>query len=217
MKKFLKTWRVEICCSFAMIVMLAVTVGLTIVQRRQASVPVDVVVARRAVGNRPLVPCMAFLETEETDDAWFILVDLNDRINYPHALENRIILKSLRVSGNLSDAIEWNMTVGIVTAVTTATTDIEWVWGANLQRAMFFDERWQLPEHGLSLLVTGGSLENVATFETASTAVITSGTEISTTVGVTGTVEVGDLIMFTDAVTTTSTLNLDVNVGYATE
>lgn len=174
-------------------------------------------VSPQAVTNRPLTPYMSYYHKYNTSDNWAILVDLSDRTNYPHVLTNEIILKSMRYGGDLNDAKYWHLQMGVVTAVTTATTDIEWIWGAARVRASAFDQRWELPEHGLSLAVVGGTLSRVATIEITSTGLITSSTLLSTTVGPTGTVGVGDLILFTDEVTDTAVLHLGMNISYNTE
>lgn len=181
-----------------------------------ASEPV-IDVETQGIGSRPLTPYLSCYETQVAADTWAILIDLSDNTNYPHVLTNRIILKSLRYSGNLNGAQRWHIRAGVVTGITTATTDIEWIHSSPLVRSMFFDERWQLPEHGLSLSVVNATLDRVATFEITSTAAITSSTEISTTVGVTGTVGVGDLILFMDEISDTATLDFFIDVGYDAE
>ena len=198
-------------------IVLAIVIGLGLVVACVASVASPTEVEIQAIGRRPLTPYMAYYFADASADTWVILVDLSDRVNYPHVLTNKIILKSLHYAGDLDAAMYWHIQVGVVTAVTTATTDIEWIYGAFKTEDAQFDERWQLPEHGLSLSVVNASLDRVATFETVSTAVITSSTEISTTIGVTGTVEVGDLILFTEEISDTAILNLDMNIGYDTE
>lgn len=199
-------------CALVVILVLAVVVGLV-----ACLGPEPVVVETQAVSNRPLTPYMAYYYAENAADTWVILVDLSDRTNYPHVHTNKVILKSLHYAGDLGAAKRWHWNVGVVTAVTTVTTDIEWITGGERTTATEFDERWELPEHGLSLMVVGGTLDRVATFETVSTAVVTSSTEISTTVGVTGTVGVGDLILFMDEITNTTELHFGITTGYDTE
>ena len=212
----MRKWKVEICVLVLLIGMFA-AIGVAGYLVRQATAPLDIVVETQALSNRPLTPYMAYFHDYTTADKWVILVDLSDRTNYPHIHTNKIILKSLRYGGDLNSAKLWHIQMGVVTAVTTATTNIEWIWCSSRAKATAFDQRWELPEHGLSLMVVGGTLNRVATIETLSTAVITSSTEISTTVGVTGTVEVGDLILFTDEISDTAILHLGMNVSYDTE
>lgn len=203
-------------CGLAAIIGMAMILGLAYVLASSVAIsPGEFVL--QSIGTRPLVSCLAYYEESITADRFVILVDLSDNTNYPHYKTNSIIIKSLRVSGNLSAAMKWHYNVGVVTAVTTSTTTIEWIHGAPIYRSMFFDERWQLPEHGLSLEVASGELARVATLEVLSTGVITSSTEISTTVAVTGVVGVGDLILYTNEISDTATLDLVVSVEYDTE
>lgn len=207
MNKYLK-------CAIAFLVAMVLVVGLVTCV---ASTPCPVVVETQAVTNRPLTPYLTYLESQDDADTWYILVDLSDHTNYPHVHTNRIILKSLRFAGDLGEAARWHYSVGVVTAVGDAATDIEWIWGGACVDVTQFDERWQLPEHGLSLSVVSASLDRVATFETTSTASVTTTTEISTTVGVTGTVGVGDLILFMDEISNTTTIDIFVSAGYDAE
>ena len=207
-----KYGKVLLTVILAMLLVISVVVGCD----RKAE-PVEGDFSAQAVGLRPLVPYLAYYEETLSADKWVILIDLSDRANYPHVHTSRIILKSLRYAGDLNAAKRWRWEVGVVTAVTTATTDIEWIAGGERVTAVEFDERWQLPEHGLSLSVVGGSLDRVATLEVVSTSSVTSTTELSTTVGVTGTVGVGDLILHTDEITNTGLLHFTVSAGYDTE
>lgn len=171
----------------------------------------------QAVGNRPLTPYYAFIEYDSDEDGWYIIVDLSDSTNYPHVHTNRIILKSFDFWGDLNAAMRWRWELGVVTAVTTSTTTIEWIAGGESSSAGVFSGSLRLPEHGLSLSVVNGSLNRVATLEVTATSEITTTTEISTTVGLTGTVGVGDLILHTDEITDTAVINWSSGVSYDTE
>ena len=205
-------------CAFAIMIGLGLVFGMANwLNQNGLPGPVADIVGFQGV-NRTLVPCLAYYEEPIATDKFIILVDLSDNGNYPHAATNKIILKSVRVAGNLSAAMHWYYNIGVVTAVSDNGTTIEWIHGAPVYRAMFFDERWQLPEHGLSLLVTGGELENVATVEILNTVSITTSTVLSTTVSdAGGVVGVGDLIFYTNEISDTATLDVVVSVGYDTE
>lgn len=173
----------------------------------------------QAIGRRPLTPYLSYCDLGGLQaDKYVILVDLSDRVNYPHVLTNRIILKNLRTVGNLSSAVKWSYEVGVITAVGDTDIDVEWIHGSPIYRSMFFDERWQLPEHGLSLSVVGASLDRVATNSVSAIATITTSVYVSTCRVISGTLPgVGDLILFMDEISDTATFDFFIDVGYDTE
>lgn len=181
--------------------------------------PTPVEVDPQAVGGRLLAPCLSHCAFEAVDaDKWVILVDLSDNVNFPHYKTNRIILKNLHWAGDLSAAMHWHHSVGVVTAVTTATTSIEWVTEGARNRLAQFSERWWPPEHGLSLEVRNATLENVATNSVTATGLITSGTYLSTCRVISGTLPgVGDLILFLNEISDTATIDFFMDVGYDAE
>jgi len=180
--------------------------------------PITQVEPQAVVSNRPLTPYLCSLETEVDADAWFLLVDLSDRVNYPHVRTDRIILKSIRIAGDLSDAKHWHWQVGVVTAVDAAGTDVEWLMGGARNRLAQFDERWELPEHGLSLEVINGTVDSLATNMVTTTVEITTGTYLSTCLTISGTLPgVGDLILHLDEISDTATLDFFITTGYDTE
>lgn len=202
-------------CAMAIMIALSLVFGMASWLNQNA--PALINVETQAVGNRPLTPYIVFLQEEFSNDKYIILVDLSDNTSYPHVLTNKIILKSVRAAGCLSAIKTWRYSIGVVTAVTDSATTIEWIWGGCHKKDTQFDERWQLPEHGLSLAVVGGELNRVATLEISSVATITTTTELSTTVGITGVVGVGDLILYTNEISDTATLDVAVTTSYDTE
>lgn len=175
----------------------------------------------QGIGKRPLTPYLTSYFAEVDDDAWAILIDLDDRANWPHVLTNKIILKQVQIGGDLSDVAHWHNCIGVVTDIATDGVDIEWIYSSVRVRANQFDFDWTLPEHGLSLSVVGDTLDRVLTSELTTTVAITSGTNLPSPLGaadvVTVTAEVGDLILFTQETITGSTLHLFVETSYDTE
>lgn len=175
----------------------------------------------QAIGRRPLVPYGTEYFGEITEDTWAILVDLDDNANWPHVLENKIILKRLQLGGDLSDAAHWHTKIGVVTAIATTGLDIEWVHSGVRIKATQFNYNWDLPEHGLSLAVVGSTLDRVLTNEITTTVAVTSETHLPSPLGtaaaVTVTAEVGDLILYTQEIITGATLHLYVHTSYDTE
>ena len=171
---------------------------------------------QQALGPRPHVPYLTHLYTEVDTDTWFILIDLSDKTNYPHANINGIILKSLQYAGDLSAAKRWDWDVGIVTAIAADTTNIEWVTSGTHIEASQFDSRWWLPEHGLNLGVVGGVLPFVGTIVSETNA-ITSSTTLSGSAYITAVVAVGDLVLYLDEVENDATLYFTMDTAYDTE
>lgn len=210
-------------CVCALLIAAVLVVGLVSCMTPAGQVEPTVVppveMTLQGLGRRPLAPCLSHCNLEALQaDKWAVLVDLSDNVNFPHYKTHHIVLKNLRTVGNLSGAVRWRYDVGVVTAVTTVTTDIEWVHGAPIYRSMYFNEMWWPPEHGLSLEVRNATLENVATNSVTATAVITSGTLISTCWVVTGVLPaVGDLILFMDEISDTATFDFVIDVGYDVE
>lgn len=187
--------------------------------QEDARAPLDIVVETQAIGGRLLAPCLSHCDLEGTDeDTYIILVDLSDNINYPHYKTNRIILKGLQYSGDLSVARRWHYSVGVITAVDATDINVEWITQGVRNRLAQFNERWWPPEHGLSLEVRNATLENVATNTVSAIDTITSSVYVSTCTCLSGTLPgVGDLILFMDEISDTATLNLFIDVGYDAE
>ena len=180
------------------------------------SVPVPDEFTIQGLGSRPHVPYLTHLYTEVSTDTWYILVDLSDTTNYPHAATNSIILKSLHYAGDLGTATHWDANVGVVTSIAATTTNIEWLMRIPRNRLAQFDGRWWLPEHGLNLAVTGGVLPFVGTIVSPTNA-ITSGTVLSGSAYITGTAEVGDLILYLDELADNVDFHFSICTAYDTE
>lgn len=208
MNKYLK-------CAIVFLVAMIMVAGLVTCV---APTPVEEV-ETLGIGRRPLAPCLSHCDLEDlTADKYVILVDLSDNVNYPHYKTNMIVLKSLRAVGNLSGAVDWRYEVGVITAVTTATTSVEWIHGAPVFRSMYFRELWWPPEHGLSLEVRNATLENVATNAVSAIGTITTSVYVSTCRVISGVLPgVGDLILFVDEISDTAALDFYIDVGYDAE
>lgn len=181
--------------------------------------PAPVVMEPQAIGGRLLAPCLSHCDLADiTADKYVILVDLSDNINFPHYKTNRIILKNLHYSGDLTDALHWHYSVGVITAVDDTDINVEWITQGARRRAVQFDERWWPPEHGLSLEVRNATLENVATNSISAIATITTSTYLSTCRVISGVLPgVGDLILFMDEISDTATLDFFIDVVYDAE
>jgi len=206
-----KHLRILLSVLLASLLLVGVVVGCV---RKPAPVGGDF--GAQAVGLRPLSPYLTHLYTEVTTDTWYVLVDLSDTTNYPHIHTNSIILKSLHYAGDMASATHWDWNVGVVTAIATNTTNIEWVTGGVRTKAAQFDERWQLPEHGLNLLVSGGVLPFVGTI-VSDTTMITSGTVLSGSAYITTTLAVGDLILYLDEELGNVEFHFTCDTAYDTE
>lgn len=168
----------------------------------------------------PRVPYETHYYAAATEDHWAQLVDLSDNPGYPHANTNSIILKYLRYDATTGSADEWHWRVGVVVGAPTVTdTNIIWITGGNRTRSMFWGEQWAQPEHGLNLLVDDDeTLMFVLSNELTTTKYITSGTVLPSPVAcLTGTVGVGDLLLFLDEITGTATLRFTVDTSYDTD
>lgn len=202
-------------CVFAVLLGAILTVGVMGLFTASA-VPV---VEPQAASSRPLAPCLSHCDLEDLSaDKYVILVDLSDTTNYPHYKTNRIILKNIQYVGNLSAAMSWRYRVGVIVAVDDTDINVEWIAASSLKRSMYFNESWWPPEHGLSLEVRNATLENVATNSVSAIATLSTTTYISTClVGAGALPGVGDLILFTDEISDTATLDFFIDVGYDAE
>jgi len=172
----------------------------------------------------PKVPYLSFLTVSDLEvDKWYVLIDLDDAANSPHARTGSINLKQIVQAGVLSEATHWDIQFGVVGTVSTSTTHIEWIHRDHRVRSTQWHTNWFLPEHGINLTVRDdGTLMFVATASYTDTVFITSSTSLSSTISsggvVTTTPEVGDLIMFVEEIETGGYLtHLSVGVLYNTQ
>lgn len=181
--------------------------------------PIGEPVVTQGIGPRPLTPYLAHFNTITAIDKWAILVDLSDSTNFPHRNTNSIILKQIQFDGALNTAKTWDTSVGVVTATDADGTDIEWIRTSTpIEAALIrFDSTWTLPEHGLNLVVSSGSLPFVVTNDTETTAVITSSTAMSSSGSASAMVGVGDIILLADEITDGAAFTLTVEIAYDTE
>ncbi len=178
--------------------------------------PVEGDFSAQAVGLRPLTPYLTHLYTEVSTDTWYVLVDLSDTTNYPHIHTNSIVLKSLHYAGDLGTATHWDWNVGVVVTTNITTTSLEWIMRAPRNRLAQFDESWMIPEHGLNLLVENETLPFVGTIVSETNA-ITSSAILTGSAYITGTIGVGDLILYLDEAADNVELHFAMCTMYDTE
>lgn len=178
--------------------------------------PTPVEFDAQSLSSRPHAPYLTHMYTEVSTDTWYILVDLSDTTNYPHAGTNSIILKSLHYAGDLGTATHWDWNVGVVTSIAATTANIEWIMRTPRNRLAQFDGEWTLPEHGLNLAVTGGVLPFVGTIVSPTNA-ITSGTVLTASAYITAMAEVGDLVLYLDEAADNVEFHFSVCTMYDTE
>ena len=178
-----------------------------------------------AIGPRPNIPFYTFLEIEALEaSTWYSLVDLDDRTNFPHFNTNSAVLKQIRYSGVLSAATNWNVNFGVVIPIGDGGCLIDWIHSFHRVRSTQFETEWDLPEHGLSLLVntTGDELWFAATKEYTVTAAITTTTALESPVTesnvITTYAGIGDIIMYVEEVESGGYFeHLSVGTAYNTE
>ena len=180
---------------------------------------VDEPILAQGIGPRPLIPYLAHFHMLSAADKWAVLVDLSDTTNFPHHATDSIILKQLQLDGALSAANHWDTSVGVVTGVYTTGTDIEWIRSSTpIEAALIrFDSTWTVPEHGLNLSVSNGSLPFVVSNEITTTGLITSATVLSSTGAFSTMVGIGDLILWADEIVDGAAFTLTVEIAYDTE
>jgi len=173
----------------------------------------------QALGPRPHVPYQTHLYTEVITDTWYILVDLSDTTNYPHAQTNSVILKEQHLAGDLSAAVHWQIQIGVVTELDATDGTIEFFHSAARVRSGQFFQAWDMPEHGLNLLIASDAPQFFITTEMTTSVAITSTAMISSALPASagGYPAVGDVVLFLDADDEHSTLHLSVDTLYDTE
>ena len=210
-------------------VLLALIVGLVstlvvvgLFEMQNAELADDVVVMESQAVVGPKVPYYAFLEIEDqTASTWYVLVDLDDRTNFPHYQTNSAILKQLSYTGVLSEADHWDMRFGVVCALSDNGADVKWFHTAHRVRNTQFDASLELPEHGLNLVVdtSDEDLQFVATKEYTLTTAITTTTALESPVTESGVIttfaEVGDILMYVSEDDGAPDPGIDLSVGVA--
>jgi len=170
------------------------------------------------------VPYHTFLEIEDLQaSTWYVLVDLSDATNFPHARTNSINLKQVDYTGVLSDTTEWDVHLGVVGEVTTSTAHIRWIRIDHHVRNDQIETMWVLPEHGLNLtLKVTDTLMFVASVAYTDTAAVTTTTVLESPVTESGVVTTvaaaGDLVLFIEEVEAGGTIeHLSTGVSYDTQ
>lgn len=178
-------------------------------------------VARSNSAVGPTVPYVACLEELGAlpGDTAYLLVDLSDTTNWPHTKTSRIILKDVQWYGSISGAHRWHSLLGVVTENDGTDGSVVFVHNqvlTSLSGMFLSDHVW--PEHGVDLHVLDGIVENVASNLVQDDNVIWATTNaITATMGTTGTVAAGDLILYMDERTDGSTASFTLCIGYDTE
>lgn len=183
-----------------------------------------VVAAPAAIGPRPLAPCLSHISMEDQDETgWFLLVDVSDNKNYPHYSTNVIILKEIAYTGLLTAATHWDVSFGIIGEVGDSNTYVEFFYTTCRNKIAQFDEKWVVPEHGLSMRVlSDDTLQFVASMEYTSTTAITTTTIMSSPVTLSDVISpvagIGDLVMLVHEREAGGYLeHLSVGIFYGTE
>lgn len=152
-------------------------------------------------------------------DTAYLLVDLSDSTNWPHSATNEVILKSVAMNGTVSGAHQWNLTVGVIVENDATNGTAVWVTNEHLitVTGVFAPPQRTFAAGGLNLRASGSALTYGVANGHSELASWQSDTAISATVGTTGTVAVGDLVILADEITDGSTLTFSVCVDYDTE
>lgn len=182
-------------------------------------VPDEQPIARNV--NVPKVPYTAcYYEMGNiAGDMPYLLIDLSDSTNWPHSATNEVILKSVTAQGAVSGAHHWHLTVGVV--VENDATDGTAIWVTNLHLAslsgVFAPPQRTYANGGLNLRAASSALTYGVANRHSELTSWQSDTAISATVGTTGTVAVGDVVILADELTDGSTLGFSICVDYDTE
>jgi hypothetical protein len=178
-------------------------------------------VARSNSAVGPTVPFVACIEEVGSiaGDTPYLLVDLSDTTNWPHTKTSRVIIKDVQWYGSISGANLWHSLLGVVTENDATDGSVVFVHNqvlTSLSGMFISDHVW--PEHGVDLHIVDGIAENVASNIVHDDNVLWANTNaITATMGTTGTVGIGDLILYMDERTDGSTANFTLCIGYDTE
>ncbi len=180
----------------------------------QAEIPV----AR--VGNIPRTPysvCYEEVGAISADTA-YLLVDLSNSTDWPHTATNLVIVKRVWLYGAVSSTHTWRTSWGVITENDATDGTAQWLGTARIANVSgVFNTRREFGEHGLSLRVASGVMDNFGGNSTLESISWQNDTAISSTVAISGAVGVGDLVFYADEVTSGSTLDFTVCVDYDTE
>lgn len=203
--------RILLATLIALVLLLGLTNCMEVVE------PTSVDIEAQGLGSRPHVPYMTAMSITASADTWYILVDLSDNQNYPHANTNQIVLKGWRIAGDLSDAHNWHWCIGVLTENDATDGSVDCLFTGARVRAAQFDERWMAAERGMNLsvvdgdtafMLTNAAIDDVAAITTSAILACPAGTDSP---------GVGDLMLFLDEITGTATIHFSVDVMYDTE
>lgn len=181
--------------------------------------PAEDPVARNV--NAPKVPYTAcYYETGNiATDKPYLLIDLSDSTNWPHSATNEVILKSVAVQGTVSGAHRWHLSVGVVVENDATNGTAAWVDSKQViaVSGAFYPPQRIFAEGGMNLRATSDAMVYGVANGTSNLTSWQSDTAISATVGTTGLVAVGDVVILADEITDGSTLDFCICVDYDTE
>lgn len=171
--------------------------------------------------NVPKVPYTAcyYETTGVTVDTAYLLVDLSDSTNWPHSATNEVILKAISTQGTVSGAHQWHLTIGVVIENDATDGTAVWVDGERLVSlsGIFIPPQRTYASGGMNLRVASSALTYAVANGHSELTSWQNDTAISATVGTTGTVAAGDVVILADEITDGSTLGFSICVDYDTE
>lgn len=180
--------------------------------------PVEEPVARNV--NAPKTPYTAcYHETGNiVTDTAYLLVDLSNTTDWPHTATNEIILKSVAVQGTVGGAhASWYLNVGVVVENDATNGTAAWIDSQIAISGTFSPPQRTFAEGGLNLRTASDTLVYGVTNSTNDRTLWQNDVGITATVGTTGTVGVGDLVILADEISDGATFDFSVCVDYDTE
>jgi len=162
----------------------------------------------------PKAPYQVTLTFSAVDaDTPYVLVDLSDTTNFPHANTNHIVLRGLNVvTGNAN----FDVYIGVVVENDATDGTAHWLYYSRGVTS----ESYRVPEHGIDLTVdaTNKRLRFVRTNSTQADSVNwQNDTNRVSPVGSATKPGVGDLVLWLDETAGTETVTGRVDVYYDTE
>jgi len=169
--------------------------------------------------NAPKTPYTAcYHETGNiVTDTAYLLVDLSNTTSWPHTATNEVILKSIDVQGTVGGVHRWYLTVGVVVENDATNGTAAWIDSQVAISGTFSPPQRTFAEGGLNLRATSDALVYGVTNSTNDRTFWQNDVGITATVGTTGTVAVGDVVILADEISDGATLDFIVCVDYDTE
>jgi len=155
----------------------------------------------------------------------FVLVDLSDTTNFPHASTAKLVLYHLSIWGELKTSGQYVVTIGVISEVDATDGTAEWIWYLNSetdeqatdgirQFHVEFNYPW-----GMDLVVASDALTNVVTnSELAADVTWQTDVSLDSPVGdASSPPGAGDLVALVEETTGGGTISLHILVGYRAE